>query len=151
MCGCWSPADCSGAAECVARTGLVRQARYAITHVALLWFFNTMWPDVNQPELKGTMRVAQSLHNTLVLPAALVAVVQAFRRRHARLMLVALHVLALVAVAILYFGDTRLRAPYDGFLIILAATTYASAVGFVRGRLGARRTEPAGDVVSRAR
>ena len=62
------------------------------------------------------MEVAQALHNLLVLPAALAAMALAFRRRRARAMLLALHVFALMAVAMIYFGDTRLRVPYDGIL-----------------------------------
>jgi hypothetical protein len=79
------------------------------------------------------------LHGALVLPAALAAMVFAFRRRHARQMLLALHVFGLVAVAALYFGDTRLRAPYDGLLVTLAVVTYAGGVRMIRGALAARR------------
>jgi hypothetical protein len=120
------------AAECARRTGPLRQAKYAVTHLALLWFFNVTWPDVGQIRFRPYMAAAQAVHTVLVLPAALWATVQAFRRRHARAMLVALHVLGLMAVAMLFFGDTRLRTPYDGLLIILAASVYTSAVRDVR-------------------
>ncbi len=113
------------ASKCVHRTGLVRQARYAVTHLGLLWFYDTMWPDAGQARFRPYMDVAQALHNVLVLPAALLGVALAFRRRRARAMLLALHVVALMVVAVIYFGDTRLRAPYDGILITLAAATYA--------------------------
>ena len=33
------------AAACVRRTGLLRQARYAFTHLVLLFAYNVMWPD----------------------------------------------------------------------------------------------------------
>jgi hypothetical protein len=115
------------AAECVRRTGVARQARYALTHVAMLWFFNPTWPDASQPRFLPAMEIAQQLHDVLVLPAALAALALSFRAGRARAMLLALHVLGLVVVAIVYFGDTRLRVPYDGFLVILAATTYAGA------------------------
>ena len=49
-------------------------------------------------------------------------------------MLLAVHVWALLVVAMVYFGDTRLRAPYDGILITLAAVTYASIPGAIRRR-----------------
>jgi hypothetical protein len=114
------------AADCVARTGFVRQLRYAVTHVVMLWYLSVAWPDGHLPSFRGLMGRAQSIHNVLVLPAALVAIVYAFRARHARAMLVALHVLALVAIAVVYFGDTRLRIPYDGFLIVLAASAYGA-------------------------
>jgi hypothetical protein len=123
------------AVDCIQRTGMLRQARYAVTHVALLWFFNPVWPDKIVPAFRGIMEVAQHLHNVLVLPAALVAVALAFRRRRARAMLLSLHMFALVAVAIVYFGDARLRVPYDGILIVLAATTYGAIASAVRRKV----------------
>jgi hypothetical protein len=120
------------AADCVARTGLARQFRYAVTHVVMLWFLNTAFPDRNLPAFRGAMERAQDFHNLLVLPAALAAIACAFRARHARTMLVALHVLALLALAVVYFGDTRLRIPYDGFLIVLAATAYGALVRVIQ-------------------
>ena len=126
-------------AECVRRTGLLRQARYALTHLVLLWFYDTMWPDQNVPRYRPYMDGAQTLHDVLVLPAALVAMALAFGRRRARALLLALPILALMGVAMVYFGDTRLRAPYDGLLVTLAAATYASAVGAIRRRTRSKR------------
>jgi hypothetical protein len=120
------------AADCVARTGFVRQLRYAVTHIVMLWYLGTAWPDGHLPKFRGLMENAQSFHNIMVLPAALVAIACAFRARHARAMLVALHVLALVALAVVYFGDTRLRIPYDGFLIVLAASAYGALPRVIR-------------------
>jgi 4-amino-4-deoxy-L-arabinose transferase-like glycosyltransferase len=127
------------ASECVRRTGPWRQARYAAAHVALLWFFNTIWPDAGQAAFRRPMELSLAAHDLFVLPPALIAMGLAFRRRHARTMLLALHVWALVGVAIMYFGDTRLRAPYDGILVTLAAATYAAALGHVRRRRSASR------------
>jgi hypothetical protein len=122
------------AADCVRRTGPVRQARYAAVHLVLLWFYDTMWPDAGQPGFGPAMAFAQGVHDIAVLPAAMAAVAGAFRRRRARTMLLALHLLALMGVAMIYFGDTRLRAPYDGILIVLAATTYAAVPRELRRR-----------------
>ncbi len=120
--------------ECIQKTGLLRQARYSVNHLALLWFFNTAWPDRNLTPFRSFMEVSQSLHNILILPAALVGMVLAFRKRRARAMMLALHVFALCGVAMVYFGETRLRLPYDGILVILAATTYAGAFREIRKR-----------------
>ena len=128
------------AAECVHRTGAVRQVKYAASHLALLWFYNVAWPDVGQVPFRSYMETAQTAHNRLVLPAALWAMVLAFRRQRARAMLLALHVFGLLAVAMLYFGDPRLRAPYDGLLITLAASTYASALTAIRKRVRLTRS-----------
>jgi 4-amino-4-deoxy-L-arabinose transferase-like glycosyltransferase len=122
------------AQRCVQATGPARQARYAVAHVALLWFFDSIWPDTGQPAFRRPMEISLGVHNLLILPAALVAMGLAFRRRHARTMLLAVHVWALLVVAMVYFGDTRLRAPYDGILITLAAVTYASIPGAIRRR-----------------
>jgi hypothetical protein len=129
------------AADCVRRTGLARQARYAITHVALLWFFNAAWPDAGQPRFRAAMTRAQDLHNALVLPGAIVGLALAFTRRRARWMLLGLHVFALAGVAMAYFGDTRLRAPYDGLLVILAVCGYATVARWAKHRI-ARRSSP---------
>lgn len=137
------------AAQCVQRTGVARQIRYAVTHVAMLWGFNIPWPDQAQkPAFRVPMQIASTLHNIFVLPAAAIAVLLAFRRRNARIMLAALHVWALVVVAMVYFGDTRLRVPYDGILVVLAALTYASAYRLLRRR--ARLRARAAASVSRA-
>jgi hypothetical protein len=122
--------------ECVEKTGAVRQVKYALTHVVLLWGYNLIWPDQGQkPEFRRPMELSLAAHNVLVLPPALLAMALAFRRRHARTMLLALHVLGLMAVAMLYFGDTRLRAPYDGILLLLAVETYACGVRALLRRL----------------
>ncbi len=132
----WDPAPLYElAARCVRATGPARQLRYAISHVALLWHYDIAWPDVGQGRFRPYMEESQLLHEWLVLPAALVAMALAFRRQRARAMLLALHVFALLAVAVIYFGDARLRAPYDGILVTLAVTTYAGAWRAMRKRL----------------
>jgi hypothetical protein len=126
------------AGECIARTGLARQAMYAATHLALLWRFNVMWPDSERERFRPCMAAAQMAHNVLVLPAAIVGIALAFRRRRARALLIAVHVLGLMIVAMIYFGDTRLRAPYDGLLVVIAIETYACAYRALRRRYPAR-------------
>jgi hypothetical protein len=125
------------AAECVRKGGVGRQVEFAASHVVLLWGYNTIWPDsVSPPRFRLPMEIASGLHAALILPGAIVGLFLSFRRRHARWMLAALHVWGLFAVAILYFGDTRLRAPYDGFLLLLALMVYA---GFYRRFKAAKR------------
>jgi 4-amino-4-deoxy-L-arabinose transferase-like glycosyltransferase len=132
------------ASECVHHTGLLRQAKYALTHVVLLFAYNVMWPDQNaRPPFRPSMETSLALDQVLVLPAALVAMIFAFRRRHARQMLLALHVWGLFLVAVVYFGDTRLRAPYDGMLVILAVVTWAAGLRRIREQLASRRERQA--------
>ncbi|APR75503.1 Hypothetical protein A7982_00849 [Minicystis rosea] len=123
------------AMACMRRSGAWRQVEYAATHVAMLWHYNVMWPDQNaRPPFPKLTAIAGTLHEIFVLPAALVTLVLAVRRRHARVMLLGLHVAALLAVAVVFFGDTRLRVPYDGILVVLATMTYASAWRVMRRR-----------------
>lgn len=128
------------ASRCTSTTGAGRQVEFAIEHVALLWFFNNVWPDAGQAKFRPFMDASLALHNTLVLPAALLVAGLALRKRNARLMLLALHVYALMAVAMIYFGDTRLRVPYDGVLITLAAAGYACGWNVIRRRRAAAAT-----------
>ncbi len=130
------------ASECIRLTGPLRQARYAATHVALLWFYNSIWPDSGQKGFQDAMSVSLALHDCFILPPALVALVLSFRKRRARHALISLHVVALVLVAMVYFGDTRLRAPYDSLLLILAVDVVASAARAGRSAWRARITKP---------
>ena len=135
----WDAAPLYGlAAECVRRGGLGRQVEFALEHVVLLWGYNLMWPDMGQPSFRRPMELASTLHNVFILPAALVAMALSLRRRNARVLLVSLHIYGLLVVAMLYFGDPRLRAPYDGMLVLLAVMTYASAYRMLRRRLRRR-------------
>jgi hypothetical protein len=102
-------------------------------HVVLLWGYNTIWPDGGKFRLP--MAIAGGVHTVAFLPPAALAMFLAFRRRRARTMLLALHVWAVVAMAMLYFGDTRYRAPYDGVIIVLAIDTYVIAFRGVRSAI----------------
>jgi hypothetical protein len=66
------------------------------------------------------------------------AVLRVFEGRLTGMGLVALHLVGLVVVAATIFGDTRLRAPYDPLILLLAVELYATVgwvvVGFVRER-----------------
>ena len=47
------------------------------------------------------------------------------RKTIARHGLLAMHLLAVIITSAIYFGDTRLRAPYDPLFILLAVEVYA--------------------------
>ncbi|MDI1431830.1 ArnT family glycosyltransferase [Polyangium sorediatum] len=123
------------ARKCVATTGLVRQARYALSHVIMLWGYNIVWPDSGTDTYRRPMRRAIDLHNVLLLPPMLVAFAASFRRHLARHALLSAHLLALVLVAMLYFGDVRYRVPYDGIVIALAFDGITRGLGWVRSML----------------
>jgi hypothetical protein len=46
-------------------------------------------------------------------------VIAAFRRNFSRYALFGVHLVALVGISMLYFGDVRYRVPYDGLIIVL--------------------------------
>jgi hypothetical protein len=121
------------ASACVAVAGLARELRFSITHVVLLWGYNIPWPDQGQqPKWRRPMEISCALHNALFLVPAAAALLLGFRRRRARSMLLGLHVWSLVLTAMLYFGDTRYRAPYDGLLIVLAMQGYVEIAALLR-------------------
>jgi hypothetical protein len=152
--------------RCVAETGWVKQVEYSLVNVLLLWRYNVMWPDSGKPEWRDYARKWGVFHSTcLALPALLAAafvflprrlvgwvwstllrktphlrdaVLRVFEGRLTGMGLVALHLVGLVVVAATIFGDTRLRAPYDPLILLLAVELYATVgwvvVGFVRER-----------------
>jgi hypothetical protein len=121
------------ASACVAVAGLARELRFSVTHVVLLWGYNIPWPDQGQqPKWRKPMEISCALHNAVFLVPAAAALLLGFRRRRARSMLLGLHVFSLVVTAMLYFGDTRYRVPYDGLLIVLAMQTYVEIAALLR-------------------
>lgn len=135
------------ARRCVEKTGLARQAYYGMTHIILNFGFNHTWPDAHQ-KLRGTpvadlfpksvralvpravgrieirsggpiMKGFQLGFGITVLPFAIIGCMLSFRKKRAREALLALHFWAACLVAVMYFGETRLRTPYDFLFIIL--------------------------------
>ncbi|MEP7123435.1 MAG: glycosyltransferase family 39 protein [Byssovorax sp.] len=132
----WEPDGAYALAHrCVEKSGYLVQARFALTHVVLLWAYNLPWPDSGQPaRFRVPMSVFAILHGILILPPALLAIGLSLRRRSARRLLLTLHPLAMIATAMIYFGDARFRVPYDGLLIVLAAELVVAAVTLRRRR-----------------
>lgn len=119
--------------RCVAKTGWRKQAEYALVNTLMLWRYNVMWPDSGKGEWKEHARKWGVFHASLLATPALVmaALALVLRRRATGLALLALHVVGLLVVAAIYFGDTRLRTPYDPFLLVLALEGYATAAWLV--------------------
>jgi hypothetical protein len=132
----WEPAGAYALARrCVEKSGYLVQVRFALTHVVLLWGYNLPWPDQAAIlPFRSLMAVSTILHVVLILPPAALAVALAFRRRGARRLLLAVHPLAMIATAMIYFGDARFRVPYDGLLIVLAAEILVAAATWLRRR-----------------
>ena len=135
------------ASTCVAKTGLGRQLYYAVSHVVLNVAFNLTWPDAGQKLQKTPllglqistgrpiMELWQTLFGAAVFPFALIAAILAFTKRRARDALLAVHLWAVMIVAVVYFGDTRLRTPYDGVLAILAFDRISRSAKWIGARV----------------
>jgi Dolichyl-phosphate-mannose-protein mannosyltransferase len=119
--------------RCIAKTGWWKQAEYSLVNVLLLWRYNVAWPDSGKPEWRAYASRWGKIHaSAFAVPALLFVVVAVFvRRRATGLALVALHIVGLVIVAASIFGDTRLRTPYDPFILILAIEAYATALWLI--------------------
>lgn len=109
--------------DCVARTGLARQARYAVTHVALLWA-DSGWPDASQARWRPASEAWQRVHLTLLFVPLWIALFAGLGRKRARVGLVALYVWSLILLVMLFFGSGRIRMPYDGIIIALAMSQW---------------------------
>jgi hypothetical protein len=112
------------AEQCIETTGWAKQAYYAATHVVLLYGYNTIWPDAGLGSWRKKMAPWCHVQLPLVVPALVYAFLRTLSRRRPRELLVAMHLWALLITAILYFGDTRYRAPYDGVIFLLVLPVY---------------------------
>jgi len=130
------------ARACVARTGLLGQIRTGFSNLAGLWFFNAQWPDNSQrgepfrPYSDAFVTIFQWL---LWLPST-IGVLWALRntRRRPGLAMCALPLLAIMVVAGVWFGEIRLRTPYDPLALLLAAEVYRRLIRALHSVAGTR-------------
>jgi len=114
--------------DCIHETGWIGQAKYSFTHVVLLWRYNAPWPDYGRPEWREPAIWWNEWHRrSLAVPSLLALVVLARPRRALAMGIVALNLVALLVLAVVFFGAARHRIPYDPVIIILALETYAFA------------------------
>ncbi len=126
----WEQAPARALAKrCVAETGPWRQVKYSLSHVFLLWAYNVPWPT------KGPIAMATSIAHPIVLvPGLVLALLASLRRRHALALTLSAHIFALFAVAAIFFGEARLRMPYDGIIVLLAVWAYGDLWQEVKAR-----------------
>jgi hypothetical protein len=105
--------------RCVKATGYARQARYMAMHILMLWGLNNAWPDSSLELYRFVMLGALAIHNVVFLMPMVLMVIAAFRRNFSRYALFGVHLVALVGISMLYFGDVRYRVPYDALIIVL--------------------------------
>ncbi|MEZ4382740.1 MAG: glycosyltransferase family 39 protein [Nannocystaceae bacterium] len=111
--------------ECWKRKGLSGQLKYTAINAILLVGYNTMWPDSGRGAWRETAKWWGKQHLYWLTPPTLLGLLTIFRRKTAgRQGILAIHIWALIVTAALFFGDARLRCPYDPFIIILALEVY---------------------------
>lgn len=139
--------------ECLHKTSVWRQIEYSYLNVILLWRYNVPWPDSGRAQWREPSRWWTKIHEVAFALPSVLFLVTLGRRRWARQGWVAVHMLAVIVVAALYFGGTRHRASYDLLFLFFAfevyAVVFAAAWGLVkrwrgRPRAGAPQSIPSG-------
>jgi len=136
--------------ECYRRTGVLGQIQYSVTNLLLQWFISQQWPDNAKDRhifLPASEVFRYGFQVFVLLPSLLgVGLGMARLRRDPALALVALCLLTSMVLAAVFFGDVRLRSPYDPYAIILALL----AVHWLAARWRRRRAARAAPVVGAA-
>lgn len=130
--------------ECFRRTGFIGQLRYTIGNISLQWFFARQWPD-QEPSSRWVLPISDTYRYffmVFVLVPSLVGMGIAIRRIRERpeLAIIGLQILGSIIIAGIFFGDVRLRTPYDPYALILAILGWAWIVSAVRNWRRKRRS-----------
>ncbi len=133
-------------AECYRRTGWLEQLRYSVVNLSLQWFIGSQWPEQsrNGNYLRPPVEVFKYVFIVAVWLPSLVgmAAALAWIRRRPGLAFCAWQLVSSMIVAAIFFGDIRLRTPYDPYAILLALEGWvlgAAALEAARVRVRARR------------
>jgi len=122
--------------RCYEHTGWLEQVRYSLVNASLLWFVSYPWPEAERG--RGTffpaIEMYRHLFQVFILFPSLVGmgIGLASAGRRPAMALVALQLVTSIAVAAIFFGEIRLRTPYDPYSILLAAEIMATAWLFTR-------------------
>jgi hypothetical protein len=134
--------------ECYARTGVLEQIRYGVVNMSLLWFVGQQWPELEQKTMRTAFVTPIILFKhffqiAVWLPSIIgIGIAIARIRSSPALSFCAWQLVTSMTIAAIFFGDIRLRTPYDPYAIILALETWAIVVPWLRARLIARRSSP---------
>jgi hypothetical protein len=143
-------------AECYRRTGTLEQIRYSFVNLSLSWFFGNQWPEQSRGAkyFRPPVEVFKYLYLGLVWLPSFVGMGAAvwWIRRRPGLAFCAWQLLNSMVVAAIFFGDIRLRTPYDPYAILLALEGWV-LLAALRARWRARRaagpaTVPVGPTAS---
>ncbi len=127
--------------KCIQKTGILGQLRYAAINVLMLSGYNTPWPDSGRELWRHKAQAWQTFQTIFIAIPALLTIFTCFWKRtvthHG---ILAVHLWAIVVTAAIYFGDTRMRAPYDPMILLLAIEVYVFLGVTAIGRLRRRKT-----------
>ncbi len=129
--------------ECLDKTTWWRQVEYSYLNAILLWRYNVPWPDSGRAQWREPSRVWTKAHEVLFALPSVLFLVTLGRRRWARQGWVAVHMLAVIVVAAMYFGGTRHRASYDLLFVFFALEVYAVVFALAWQRYRRFRSAPA--------
>ncbi|MBX7077960.1 MAG: hypothetical protein K1X88_02160 [Nannocystaceae bacterium] len=141
--------------QCYAATGIVGQLRMSVINVALSWFVDRQWPEMEKGREKflPILDAYSLLFQIVVWAPSMIGMFAAiaWTRRRPDLVLAAWQIVNSIVVAAIFFGTIRLRTPYDPYAFILAAEgvlLLGPALARLRARWRARgaaapQTEPA--------
>jgi hypothetical protein len=111
--------------ECMRITGPWGQLKYGYVNASLLWRHNIPWPDSGRSQWRPVSRLWTNIQRDGLAIPALLGLVVLFWRRTVKQGLLAVHFLALLVVSAIYFGEIRIRTPYDYLILALAFEVYA--------------------------
>lgn len=118
-------------AQCYAATGWAEQARMSLANLHLLWFTPDTWPESRSkvPWLNPLVDGFHRLFRYVLLAPSLLGLGLALARprRDPALTLCALHLVALMVLAAVFFGELRFRATTDVYAFLLALSAGAAA------------------------
>jgi hypothetical protein len=121
--------------ECLHKTTWWRQVEYGYVNLILLWRYNVPWPDSGRAQWREPSRWWTRAHELLFALPSVLFLVTLGPRRWVRQGWVAVHMLAVMIVAALYFGGTRHRASYDLLFLFFALEVYAAVGAFAWRRI----------------
>jgi hypothetical protein len=126
--------------RCYAATGVAGQIHYSVANVALLWLVARPWPESSDREAPQLLPVAIRGRQIAagLAPLSLLGMIVVLwswarsrgegRDRLAGLVVCALQFVSMLLVASVFFGDPRLRVPYDPYALILVVALLAKVI-----------------------
>lgn len=125
--------------DCLARTGPVRQARYSVVNVLMLWNGNAQFPSAG-PWWSRTLEYTWRTVDQVVFQVPFFFALAYLAGRNREMRVIAANGAAMVLTAGLYFGEIRMRLPYASLVALLSLELLADLATHVPWPAAVRRT-----------